>query len=161
MRQHKVTRFDGKSPLSHPSPPWTLSHLITFKSIWWISFFLSLVLSFSFFLPYGLFLYVLQQMIMRKGSCCLCKHGHPFSYAFPTVICFRVLPLFKSERCAKMENFKGGSSCYVLPLFVQLAFPTVCCCLQLSSPSKRPVLFYIRSLSIPLRIRCSQVARRL
>lgn len=115
-------------------------------------FSLSLLLSFSFFLPYDLFLYVLQQMIMRKGSCCLCKHGHPFSYAFCIVMCFRVLPRFKSERCAKMKKFKGGTSCYVLPLFIQLASPTVSCCLQLSSSSKCPILFYIWSLSTPLHM---------
>lgn len=70
-------------------------------------FSLSLVLSFSFFLPCDLFLYMLQQMFMRKDSCCLCKHDHPFSYAFPVAICFRVLPLFKRERCAcKNEEFQ-------------------------------------------------------
>lgn len=121
--------FNDKSLLSSPSLPWTLSHLITLKSIWWIYFSLSLVLSFSFFLPCDLFLYMLQQMIMRKDSCCLCKHDHPFSYAFPVAICFRVLSLFKRERCAKMKNFKGGTSCCVLPLFIQLASPTVSCCL--------------------------------
>lgn len=124
-------------------------------------FSLSLVLSFSFFLPCDLFLYVLQQMFMRKDSCCLCKHDHPFSYAFPVAICFRVLPLFKRERCAKMTNFKGGTSCYVLPLFIQLASPTVSCCLQFSSPSRCPILFYIRSFYSPLLICCSQTEQRL
>ena len=124
-------------------------------------FSLSLVLSSSFFLPCDLFLYMLQQMIMRKDSCCLCKHDHPFSYAFPIVICFRVLPLFKRGRCAKMKNFKGGTSCYVLPLFIQLASPTVSCCLQFSSPSKSPILFYMRSPSTPLHICRSQTEQRL
>lgn len=48
IKKHKVTCFNGKSLLSHPSPPWTLSHLITFKSIWWI-FFLYLYSSLSLF----------------------------------------------------------------------------------------------------------------
>lgn len=73
-------------------------------------FFLSLQSFLSLLLLCDIFLHMLQQMIMRKDSCCLCKHDHPFSYAFPIVICFRVLPLFKRERCAKMKNFKGGTS---------------------------------------------------
>lgn len=120
-----------KKPIAHDVPPITdLNTIPSYNFKNYLMDIFSCISSPLFFsLPCGLFLYMLQQIIMRKDSCCLCKHDHPFSCAFPAVICFRVLPLFKRERCAKMRHFKGRASCYVSPLFVQLASPTENYCL--------------------------------
>lgn len=132
-RQDKETLLNDKSLLSSPSLPWTLSCLITFKGIRWIYFSLSLVLS-----PFFFFFFC--HVILRKDSCCPCKHDHPFSYALPVVICFRILPLFEGEMC-KDEEFQRRHQLLCFAPAHSAGISSSKLLLVAPSPSKYPALF--------------------
>lgn len=68
-----------------------------------------LVLSFSLFFFFSYHMVSVStcfcKWLWERTAAASCNHGHPFSYAFPIVTCFRVLCLFKREMC-KDEEFQ-------------------------------------------------------
>lgn len=113
--------FNHKSLLFSPSLTWTLSYLIIFKGIWWVIFSQSLVQSLFFFFA----MWFWERTAAASASRTILS-PMLFLQSFPLGCC-----LYLREGCAKMKNFKGGISCYVLPLLIQLASPAGSWCLWL------------------------------